>query len=365
MENSEYVPARVFIEESSTNFPLTQRILKKLSSVPQEVISNPQALIEKIREGQDAIGEGKKYLLLTRQKGEFIKRCPCSPGHVSCRYFIINLDLNCPLDCSYCILQSYLSNPLVTIQINLEDLWPQLDRFLAKHRGGTVRVGTGELGDSLALDHLTENSKDLLASFKKKDKVLFELKTKTTNIRNLLDAEPSENVVISWSLNSTQAAADEEHGAPPVGDRIEAARSIVQRGFSVGFHFDPLIRHPGWEEGYGEVVRRMLDRVPVSRIRWISLGSLRFPPALKPIIRARFPRTKMIYEELVPGKDGKLRYFRPLRLELYERLMDYIREGGGERIPLYLCMESPEIWRELKKKKRGKESFKSLLSPLG
>ncbi len=137
---------------------------------------------------------------------------------------------------------------------------------------------------------------------------------------------------------------------------------IASHGFPVGFHFDPLILHPGWVEGYAEIIRTMLAAVPPSRIRWISLGCLRFPPALKPIMQARFPGSKIIYEELIPGRDGKLRYFRPIRVGLYQKVLELIREAGGEKIPVYLCMESAEIWRELAKK-RGKAASALRLSP--
>ena len=136
MFNSKYFPQIVYIEKGSFNFPLTQRILKNIGKVPTEVLEDTTSLLENMRISRDVIEQGKKVLLLTSQRGEFIKPCPCTPGYIGCNYYIINLDLNCPLDCSYCILQHYLSNPLITVNVNLEDLWSQLDVFLNKNKKG-------------------------------------------------------------------------------------------------------------------------------------------------------------------------------------------------------------------------------------
>jgi len=367
MSKSEYFPQRVYVEKKSLDFPLTKRILKNVGPVPSEVIDEPQEVLEDIKASKDVIGLGKKYLLITRQKGEFVKPCPCTPGYLGCSYFILNTDLNCPLDCTYCILQHYLTNPLLTVHVNLEDLWRQLDIFLHSKRHRKIRIGTGELGDSLALDHLTENSVDLVSYFRNKRNAIFELKTKTVNIKNILKIEPGPNVVVAWSLNSFRIAREEEKDAPSVEERIDAAARVSERGFRIAFHFDPIIRHPDWEDGYKEVIDKLLVTVDPARIAWISLGSLRFPPALKTIIEERFPRTKIIYDEFIKGKDGKLRYFKPLRLELYKKIVGFIRKRGGEEIPLYFCMESEDVWREaMGWIPKGEENLELYLSsPLG
>ena len=367
MSIPQFFPQKVYVEKKSLDYYLTKRVLKNVGPVPREVIDNPQEVIEDIKASKDVIGAGKKYLLITRQKGEFVKPCPCTPGYLGCNYFIVNIDLNCPLDCTYCILQHYLTNPLITVHVNLEDLWRQLDIFLHRKRHRTIRIGTGELGDSLALDHLTENSVDLVSYFRKKRNAIFELKTKTVNIKNILKIEPAPNVVIAWSLNSSRIAREEEKGAPSVEERIEAARKVTERGFRTGFHFDPIIRHPDWEEGYGEVIKKLLATVDPVKIAWISLGSFRFPFPLKAIIEERFPETKIIYDEFIKGKDGKLRYFKPLRFELYKKIVGFIKEWGGKKIPLYFCMESEDIWREaMGWTPKGEENLeKCLSSPLG
>jgi spore photoproduct lyase len=173
--------------------------------------------------------------------------------------------------------------------------------------------------------------------------------------------------VVSWSLNSEKIAAQEEFGAPPVHERIHAARIISQAGYRVGFHFDPLVLYKGWEAGYREVIQSLLAQIDREKIAWISLGSLRFPTALKSLIRKRFPKTKMIYGEFITGRDGKLRYAKPLRRRLFQKIYDELIRSGAGDIPVYLCMESKDIWSHvLKKAPRSKIEVEKLLTlPLG
>jgi spore photoproduct lyase len=357
-----YKPRKIYIREDCREYPLVERILKKLRRTPVEYITDEEFLLQSIRETKDPISEGKSLLLVTRQKGAFVKPCPCTPDYVGCNYYVINLDLNCPLNCSYCILQNYLSNPLITLYANTEDLWKELDEFLLRN-DRPLRIGTGELGDSLALDHLTGRSHELIDYFKKHPKALFELKTKSINIDEIIDREPAENIIVAWSLNAYRIAGTEEKGAPAVEQRIEAARRLVRRGYRVAFHFDPLILFSGWEEGYAEVIKQLLDRIDHSRIAWISLGSLRFPPSLKQTIARRFPQSRIIYEEMVQGKDGKLRYFKPRRKVLFHAILDLFRNNGGGDIPFYFCMEGQDMWVEcLQIKIKGKEEVERLLS---
>ncbi len=349
MDESLFFPQKIYVVRGSERYPLTKRILRRAAHLPVEFIKGPQDLIEEVKLSRDPIGKGKKYLLITEQKGGYVKPCPCTPEYIGCNYFIINADLNCPLDCTYCILQLYLENPVLTVHADADRLWQHLDTFLHKTRRA-VRIGTGELGDSLALDHITDRSKDLISYFSSHRNALFELKTKTKNIQNILELKPPENIVIAWSLNSNRLAQEEERGAPSVHQRIEAATLVVQAGYRVAFHFDPLIHYQGWEEGYAEVVDNLLAHVDAKSIAWISLGSLRFPPALKPVIRRRFSRTRIMCEEFILGKDKKLRYPKPLRLKLFKSVLGRIKKGQGKCIPVYFCMEDQDVWRLIQKK---------------
>ncbi len=356
---------RIFIEKECSQYPLVRRVLKKTRNIPRQVISHEDELLERFNLLKGSFGEGKKALYLKSLKGSFVKPCPCTPHYIGCNYYIINTDLNCPMDCSYCILQHYLDNPVLTVHVNTHDLWKELDCFLGAQKNRFIRMGTGELADSLALDPVTKRSGEMIAYFRKKPCVNFELKTKTTHINNIMGEEPAENIIIAWSLNSEVIAEKEEKGAPPVKDRIEAALEVQKKGFRTAFHFDPLILYPGWEKDYNELIDYLFSRVNPSRIAWISLGSLRFPKSLKSVIRRRFPSSKIIYEEMLPGEDGKLRYFKPLRTKLYQEVAKRINSFCGKRVPLYLCMESKEIWKKVLNKEPGsKEEVESFLSLL-
>jgi spore photoproduct lyase len=106
-----------------------------------------------------------------------------------------------------------------------------------------------------------------------------------------------------------------------------------------------MVLYEGCEEAYREVVAEIVSRVPPERIVWVSLGTFRFMPALKPIIQRRFPESKIVYGEFITGLDGKMRYFKPLRIALYRKMAAWFRELAPG-VTVYLCMEDDEIWRK-------------------
>jgi spore photoproduct lyase len=280
------------------------------------------------------------------QKGAFVKHCPCSPGAVACGYFNLNLQTGCPFACSYCILQAYLEDKSQPVFFtNYNDLEMELRKFLAGR--AEVRIGSGELSDSLAYENVRPSAVRVLELFRRFPQALFEFKTKATQVRSLLAVkEVPDNIVVSWSLNPSALIRAEERLTPGLTRRLRALAAVQEKGYRIGVHFDPLILFPGWKKHYRELIRLLAALIRPERVAWWSLGGLRFPAELKKhIFRQRTSR--LFWGELIQGTDGKYRYFTPLRLELFSFIRDEIKKRLTGEIPLYLCMEDAYTWGQI------------------
>ncbi len=341
---------RIIIEAGAEELSLTKRIVGRLADLPVEILKDPESLLRELRREEDPLGAGKKILLLSFFPGEFVKKCPGTQGFICCNYTVLNAATGCPLDCTYCILQLYLqNNPILRVFVNTGEIFARLESLFAVHPGGTFRIGTGELTDSLALDPVTRFSRDLVPFFAKQKNALLELKTKTDRVENLLDLPHQGRTVVGWSVNPERVIAAEERGAASLADRLRAAKRCRGVGYKIAFHFDPMILGEGWEGEYAGVVEAIFEAVPPEGIAWISLGGLRFPPALKEIMRERFPASSIVAGEFVPCPDGKMRYLRSIRVPAYRKMVEWIRSFGPE-VPVYLCMESREVWERVFRK---------------
>lgn len=336
----EFLPKKIFIERDVAEFKLAERVLKKFPAIPTEIISKCKDWGAKNRYSVERLKE--PLLFLVRQRWDFIKPCPCTKGHLNCGYWILNLGFGCPYDCTYCYLQHYSNFPGIILPANIEEFFEKFDLFYKKLKH-PIRIGTGEFCDSLALDHITEYSKDLFSYFGGKN-LLFELKTKSSNISNLLAVAPPKNIVISWSLNPRSIIADEETGAPSLERRLEAARCVQQHGYKVAFHFDPIIHSEGWEKNYTELIDTLYKSVEPP-FAWISLGTLRCNREQKNITEQRFGKSKIFYGELLLGEDKKLRYPEFIRENIYKQIFSRL-SSHDLKTPVYLCMESKEIWKK-------------------
>ncbi|KPK89659.1 hypothetical protein AMJ80_09490, partial [bacterium SM23_31] len=290
--------------------------------------------------------QGKRTLFLRRNRGPFIERCPGTKNHICCNYFVANIALNCHLDCTYCYLRSYLNTQNITVNTNLDDFRAEVEAFAGMSREHVLRIGTGELADSLALDEITGFSAEIVPFFAKFDNLLLELKTKADFVDNLLSLDPNGRTIIAWSLNPQNIIDAEEYKCASLEERLSSARLCRDAGYKLAFHFDPVILHDGWEKSYRDVVNMMFDYVHPEDVLWVSLGVLRFTPAGKTAIRKRFPKTSIIYDEMVQCRDGKLRYIQPVRTEIYKKMLSWIIEKSPKTF-VYLCMESSAVWNRV------------------
>jgi spore photoproduct lyase len=329
---------RIIIEKGAEEYDYSASIIKQLPGVPVSNTYDNLALNHDSRAGMD-----KETLRLISYKGEFLKPCPGTNGYICCGYQILNIGTNCPIDCSYCILQAYFNKPSLRIFVNLGKELEKISGLIESNPDRIFRVGTGEFMDSLALDRITGWSRLLLPFFYNKRNAILELKTKTDNIDGLLLSPNKERIIISWSLNSPDITAREEHGAVSIKKRLIAAKRCQEEGFIVGFHFDPLIYYPNWHEGYLKTIE-LLDRyINPRKVIWMSMGCMRYIPELKQIIRKRHPDTHILDGEFVHAPDGKMRYFKPIRLEMYSFMKDNLDKWNND-LGLYLCMESSDVW---------------------
>ncbi len=340
---------QIFVEKTALPYQLTQDILAKVSSY--QVISSYEDFPWEFRADEELISPGKKRLFILNYKGDFVKPCPGTKNYLCCGYKIFHIGEGCPLDCSYCILQMYLNRPGLKVWGNLiEEGFKSLEEFLYTQAGKrrVIRIGTGEFTDSLALEGITHISERLIHLWKvKKPWAILELKTKVALSREFFNKfEGDPRVVFAWSVNTERVIQSEERKTAHLSARLESAREAVESGFSVAFHFDPIINYPGAEHEYPRVLERILQRIPLEKIAWISLGTLRYPKLLKKIAQMRFPETRIYSEEFIEGLDQKKRYFVEVRKRLYRSLYNLIKETS-DKVTYYFCMESERIWEEV------------------
>lgn len=340
----DFEPSEIIVEAGSEASPIYRNLKKALPDVPFVYVADVGSAFSA---SGDGFGEHRQRLFLTRHKGDFLKKCPGSDGQVCCNYFVVNFASNCPMKCSYCYLQEYLAdNPALKVFGNVDDLVAEAHALLSRHRGFFFRIGTGEITDSLALDPYIGFSREVVPFFAEQPNVLLELKTKSDCVEDLIGLDPKGRVVVSWSMNPQTVIDADEHWTASLEERLSAARRCQEAGYKLGFHFDPIIEYPGWKEDYRAMVERIFSVVDHRRVAWLSMGVLRQTPRLKRIMRQRFASTRLLCGEQVLCPDGKMRYFQPLRVSMYRKMLGWIREASPT-VFVYLCMESREVWEQV------------------
>lgn len=328
-----------FITEDILRYPKGKDILKTLKNY--SIVQSEQEFLKILKEKKLSFEEEKGYFLFTTKKGKFLKSYYLDKNFQKIKEeFYLSYESNCPFNCVYCYLRDYYSHGAYIFYVNLEDMFLELDN----HKGNKEMISCGIVNDSLVFDNITNISYDLINYFKNRSDLLLEFRTKSKNIKGLLGLEVYDNILVSFTFSPEEVIKKYEFMTSSLDERIEAAKELQEHGYNIGVRIDPIINTADRKILYTDMIKQLMTRLDRSKIKDIGLGSLRYAKGLKNKVLSE-RKTDLFYNELILGVDGKERYFKGIRIQMYDEIIKEIKKYGD--FDIYLGMEEEYIWNKV------------------
>jgi len=327
------------ITEIFPEHPVRKVVFAKLKGAYEQIRNRPNSYENFELKN---IPKEQKYTFKTESKEGFgLGLCPVASEKTRCCN-LLTLDAveSCGFDCSYCSIQSFYNQNTITFDSGFKDklLNLNLDQNKSYH------IGTGQASDSLMFGN-REGILDALFEFARTNpNVILEFKTKSDNIKYLLENDVPKNIFCTWSLNTPTIITNEEHLTASLDKRINAARKLADKGVKVGFHFHPIVEYEGYLQEYKSVYEKLLSTFTPEEVALVSFGTLTF---IKPVIKQLREREFRSKITQIPHEDasGKTSYPHATKVEMFKHAYESFAPWHGS-VFFYLCMEEHRMWKE-------------------
>ena len=324
----------IYIESAIAKHPRTQFILKRFPKASRVEcdrygeVFNPKAQNFRLQKQQPA-------LILAQKFENHVLPAPDGYGVGGKRNFYFSHMLNCLYDCRYCFLQGMFNSAHYVLFVNYEDFANTIDATIATYPNEEIWFFSGYDCDSLAMEPVTGFVEHILPLFERNPNAFLELRTKSTQIRGLLDAHPLENVIVAFSFTPQNISDALEHKVPKLDKRINAIRELQQAGWPVGLRLDPLIYHDDYKRDYLDLYKNLFGALDADKLHSVSLGSFRLPKSYYKKIVKLYPD-----ESLLHGPLTTLSAMVSYEQDLDEELRSFCMEGLKKHVPqdiLFVC----------------------------
>ncbi len=265
----------IYIEEEVVNSERVGQILSRFSDVPH-IHCNRFGEIFNRKAQNFRLQKKAPALILAKKYGNLVLPAPSGYGFDNSPSYYFSHMLNCVYDCRYCFLQGMYGSANYVLFTNYEDFETALAETIASNDGQGAYY-SGYDCDSLALEPVSNFCEYFLPVFAQFPQAMLEIRTKSTQIRSLLERPPIENCVIAMSFTAQEAAARWEHKVPSISKRIEALCKLQQAGWKTAVRFEPIIFEQGFAEAYQALFSEVFAKLDASMLHSVSAGLFRMP----------------------------------------------------------------------------------------
>ncbi len=308
--------------------------------------------------------KNKNFNLQYLRKTCFISRYKYGNDIVDLGEYILSYATSCNLGCEYCYLNFVKTPSKPVLYENKDFLFKEIEEFIETQNEKYFYLNCGETADSLlTIEHtlLAEGIIDFLSTMagEYNKNVTIEIRTKTNNVEKMINVgNKNVKVVFATSLIPENIRKTVEPLVSCVDERIENLIKAIDKGMLLGLRFEPIIIRnldnrnteiviKEMMSEYEELIRKTSDLISDNKdkIHTISLSLLRFTK--KQFKQLVDRKSNIVWPEMVLCPDGKYRYSRPIRIEIYKNLVELLKKYFGNSIvnKIYLAIEFDYIWK--------------------
>ena len=285
----------LYVEDAVREHPRTQAILQRFRGARVVPCTHHGEVFN--RHSQNfRIQKQRPALILAEKHGRRVLPVPPDNALDGEGYYFSHM-LNCLYDCRYCFLQGMFRSAHYLLWVNYEDFVADIRAVRASSRAPVSWFFSGYDGDSLALEPVSGFAGHFIPALAGVEGARLELRTKSTQVRGLLEQAPQDHVVCAFSISPAPVAAALEHRAPTTYARLEAAAKLQRRGWQVGLRFDPLILTPGFRADFESCLEAVDKRLAIGELHSITLGAFRLPVDHAERIKKLYPEEPLFAAE--------------------------------------------------------------------
>ncbi len=324
----------LYIEEAVIDHPRVLEIRQRFHKATVVTckhygeVFNPKAQNFRLQKQQPALILAEKY-------NNFVLPAPLNYNIGGKNNFYFSHMLNCIYDCRYCFLQGMYRSANYILFINYEDFDRAIIDTANQRPDEQNYFFSGYDCDSLALEPVTRFIEHTLPVFRGLDNAVIELRTKSTQIRNLLETEAMANCVVAFSLSPDSLAQALEHKAPPLRKRLDALEKLQQAGWPFGLSFDPIIYCDDYQEIYQAFFAEVFARIDLDRLHSVSLGTFRMPQGFYRNIVKLYPKERLFAGPLCESQ-SMVSYESEIEAQMLSFCQDQVLQHMPEE-KLFIC----------------------------
>ena len=316
----------IYIEEEILDHPRTQRIIARYPKAAMMVVDkhsevfNPSAQNFRIQKNNPS-------LILAKKSNRRVLSTPVQYETGGGANYYFSHMLNCIYDCRYCFLQGMYRSANYLLFVNYEDFLDDIKNQVQQHSDADKPTWffSGYDCDSLAFEPVSRFAEFMVPKFADLTNAVLELRTKSTQIRSLLDMPVQDNVVVAYSLSPEPVAATIEIGAPSLTKRLRALKKLQNKGWRLGIRFDPLIWHLDYQRHYQSMIQNVFTELDVNEIDSVTVGGFRLPKGFYKTMRKLYPE-HWLFASGLSEKDGMVAYSKEIEEEMFGYLQSQIEE---------------------------------------
>jgi len=287
----------IYIEEEIYSAPKVQEIIARYPALPRVKVGHYGEIFN--RKAQNfRLQKLKPALILAKKNNKFVLPAPQEYSIGEGGHYYFSHMLNCVYDCRYCFLQGMYRSSNYVLFVNYEDFAADIRQTVETQPDNVSYFYSGYDCDSLAFEPLSQFALYFLPLFRSLPNAVLELRTKSTQIRSLLNMEPIENCIVAFSFTPSIISQALEHKVPSIEKRIDAIKKLQQKGWKVGLRFDPLIYDDNYIAYYDDLFKSIFNEINVDELHSVSMGVFRLPETYFRNMVKLYPHEKLFAAKL-------------------------------------------------------------------